>query len=385
MIIGIPKEIMHGENRVACSPETVGKFVKDGFTVLVENHAGDGALYHDEQYAAAGATMLADAAELYAKAELILKVKEPLFNEQLQKHEVDLMHKGQYLITFIHPASPVNHEMVKRLTAQGVTAFTLDCIPRISRAQSMDALTSMSTCAGYKGIIMAADHLTSFIPQMFTAVGKIEPAKVMVIGVGVAGLQALATAKRLGAITYAADIRPMAAENAMSLGAKIIDTGVPAELAVGEGGYAKALPADVLAKEREMLRENIQQMDIVFCSVLVPGELAPVIITEDTVKGMKKGSVIVDIAIDQGGNCEITPKGTIEVKHNVTLIGVKNIPGELPTSSTWMFSNNMYNLVKYLVKNDSIELNMQDEIIAKSLVCTDGKLLHAGARKAMGL
>ena len=385
MIIGIPKEIMHGENRVACSPETVGKFVKDGFTVLVENHAGDGALYHDEQYAAAGATMLADAAELYAKAELILKVKEPLFNEQLQKHEVDLMHKGQYLITFIHPASPVNHEMVKRLTAQGVTAFTLDCIPRISRAQSMDALTSMSTCAGYKGIIMAADHLTLFIPQMFTAVGKIEPAKVMVIGVGVAGLQALATAKRLGAITYAADIRPMAAENAMSLGAKIIDTGVPAELAVGEGGYAKALPADVLAKEREMLRETIQQMDIVFCSVLVPGELAPVIITEDTVKGMKKGSVIVDIAIDQGGNCEITPKGTIEVKHNVTLIGVKNIPGELPTSSTWMFSNNMYNLVKYLVKNDSIELNMQDEIIAKSLVCTDGKLLHAGARKAMGL
>lgn len=385
MIIGIPKEIMHGENRVACSPETVGKFVKDGFTVLVENHAGDGALYHDEQYAAAGATMLVDAAELYAKAELILKVKEPLFNEQLQKHEVDLMHKGQYLITFIHPASPVNHEMVKRLTAQGVTAFTLDCIPRISRAQSMDALTSMSTCAGYKGIIMAADHLTSFIPQMFTAVGKIEPAKVMVIGVGVAGLQALATAKRLGAITYAADIRPMAVENAMSLGAKIIDTGVPAELAVGEGGYAKALPADVLAKEREMLRETIQQMDIVFCSVLVPGELAPVIITEDTVKGMKKGSVIVDIAIDQGGNCEITPKGTIEVKHNVTLIGVKNIPGELPTSSTWMFSNNMYNLVKYLVKNDSIELNMQDEIIAKSLVCTDGKLLHAGARKAMGL
>lgn len=385
MIIGIPKEIMHGENRVACSPETVGKFVKDGFTVLVENHAGDGALYHDEQYAAAGATMLTDAAELYAKAELILKVKEPLFNEQLQKHEVDLMHKGQYLITFIHPASPVNHEMVKRLTAQGVTAFTLDCIPRISRAQSMDALTSMSTCAGYKGIIMAADHLTSFIPQMFTAVGKIEPAKVMVIGVGVAGLQALATAKRLGAITYAADIRPMAVENAMSLGAKIIDTGVPAELAVGEGGYAKALPADVLAKEREMLRETIQQMDIVFCSVLVPGELAPVIITEDTVKGMKKGSVIVDIAIDQGGNCEITPKGTIEVKHNVTLIGVKNIPGELPTSSTWMFSNNMYNLVKYLVKNDTIELNMQDEIIAKSLVCTDGKLLHAGARKAMGL
>ena len=385
MIIGIPKEIMHDENRVACSPETVGKFVKDGYTVLVENHAGDGALYHDEDYAAAGARMVSNPQDIYDRADLILKVKEPLMNEQLGKHEVDMMHKGQYLITFIHPASPVNHEMVKRMTAQGVTAFTLDCIPRISRAQSMDALTSMSTCAGYKGIIMAADHLTGFIPQMFTAVGKIEPAKVMVIGVGVAGMQALATAKRLGAVTYAADIRPMAAENAMSLGAKIVDTGVPAELAIGEGGYAKALPADVLAAERERLRETIQQMDIVFCSVLVPGELAPVIITEEMVRNMKKGSVIVDIAIDQGGNCEITPKGTIEKKHGVTLIGVKNIPGELPTSSTWMFSNNMYNLVSYLVKDGKIELNMQDEIIAKSLVCTDGKLLHAGARKAMGV
>lgn len=385
MIIGIPKEIMHGENRVACSPETVGNFVKDGFTVLVENHAGDGALYHDEDYASAGATLLNDVRELYDKAELILKVKEPLFNESLGKHEVELMHKGQCLITFIHPASPVNHEMVKRLTKQGVTAFTLDCIPRISRAQSMDALTSMSTCAGYKGILMAANHLTKFIPQMFTAVGKIEPAKVMVIGVGVAGLQALATAKRLGAITYAADIRPMAAETALSLGAKVIDTGVPAELAIGEGGYAKALPIDVLLKEREVLKETIQQMDIVFCSVLVHGEIAPVIITEETVKGMKRGSVIVDIAIDQGGNCDITPKGDIEVKHGVTLIGVKNIPGELPTSSTWMFSNNMYNLVKYLVKDDKITIDMTDEIISKSLVCHEGELLHTGAKKAMGL
>ena len=383
MIIGIPKEIMHGERRVACTPETVCKFVKDGFTVLVENHAGEGALYDDTDYMQAGARMVADAEQIYAEAELILKVKEPLFNEEKQKHEVDMMHKGQYLITFIHPASPVNHEMVKKLTAKGVTAFTLDCIPRISRAQSMDALTSMSTCAGYKGILMAASHMTRFIPQMFTAVGKIEPAKVMVIGVGVAGLQALATAKRLGAVTYAADIRPMAAENAMSLGAKIIETGVPAELAIGEGGYAKALPADVLAAEREALKETIQQMDIVFCSVLVPGELAPIIITEDTVKGMKRGSVIVDIAIDQGGNCDITPKGDIEVKHGVTLIGVKNIPGELPTSSTWMFSNNMYNLVHYMVKDDKIELNLQDEVIAKSLVCHDGELVHAGARKAM--
>ena len=385
MIIGIPKEIMHDEDRVSATPETVGKFVKDGFEVLVEKSAGDGALYHDEDYVKAGAKMVDGPAEVYDNAEIILKVKEPLFNEALGKHEVEMMHKGQYLITFIHPASPVNHEMVKKLTKQGVTAITLDGIPRISRAQNLDALTSMSTCAGYKGILMAANHLTTFMPQMFTAVGKIEPAKVMVIGVGVAGLQALATAKRLGAITYAADIRPMAAENASSLGAKVADTGVPAELAVGEGGYAKRLPDDVLVVEREKLNDTIKQMDVVFCSALIPGKVAPIIITEEMVKGMKRGSVIVDISIDQGGNCELTPAGGIEKKHGVTLMGVKNIPGLLPTSSTWMFANNVYNLVKYLVKDGKVNLDRTDEVINQSLVCIDGELVHAGAREAMGL
>ena len=280
MIIGIPKEIMHDEARVAATPETVGKFVQEGFEVLVERHAGDGALYHDEDYIKAGAQLLDNPQEIYDRAEMILKVKEPLMNEALKKHEVDMMHKGQVLITFIHPASPVNHEMVKALAAKGVTAITLDGIPRISRAQNMDALTSMSTCAGYKGILMAANMLTTFVPQMFTAVGQIKPAKVMVIGVGVAGLQALATAKRLGAITYAADIRPMASENAMSLGAKVVDTTVPAELAIAEGGYANRLPADVLVKEQEALKATIQEMDIVFCSALIPGKIAPIIITE---------------------------------------------------------------------------------------------------------
>ena len=385
MIIGIPKEIMHDEARVAATPETVGKFVEAGFEVLVECHAGDGALFHDEDYVSKGATMVSNPQEIYDRAEMILKVKEPLFNEQQQKHEVDMMHSGQVLITFIHPASPVNHEMVRRLTAKGVTAITLDGIPRISRAQNMDALTSMSTCAGYKGILMAANHLTTFVPSMFTAVGQIKPAKVMVIGVGVAGLQALATAKRLGAITYAADIRPMAVENASSLGAKTVDTTVPAELAVAEGGYANRLPVDVLIREQEALCETIQQMDIVFCSALIPGKVAPIIITEEMVKGMKKGSVIVDISIDQGGNCELTPKGGIETKYGVTLMGVKNIPGLLPTSSTWMFSNNLYNLVKYLVKDGSVVLDRSDEIVQKSLVCIDGQLVHQGAREAMGL
>ncbi len=383
MIIGIPKEIMPGEARVAASPETVKKFVTDGATVLIEQKAGTGSFYFDEDYTAAGAQIIASAEELFQKADLILKVKEPLFNTTYNKHEVDLMHAGQYLITFIHPASPVNHEMVQMLAAKGVIAMTLDGVPRISRAQNMDALTSMSTCAGYKGILLAANAMSKFIPPMFTAVGSIAPAKVLVIGVGVGGLQALATAKRLGAITYATDIRPAALEQAMSLGAKLIDTGVPAEMAIAEGGYAKNLPEEWIIKEREKLSEVIKDMDIVFCSALVPGKIAPILLTEDMVKTMPNGSVVVDISIDQGGNCSITPPGSTEVKHGVTLIGIKNIPGMLPTSSTWMFANNVYNLVKYLTKDGKIELNMSDEIVKSILVSIDGNVVHAGALEAM--
>lgn len=385
MIIGIPKEIMHGENRVSATPETVAKLTADGATVLVEKSAGSGAFFSDEQYAASGAQIIDDCAELYEKAEVILKVKEPLFNEEKGCSEIDLMHAGQYLITFIHPASPVNHEMVKAMAAKGVISLTLDGVPRISRAQNMDALTSMSTCAGYKGMLMAANDLAKFMPQIFCAVGMIKPVNVLVIGTGVAGLQAVATAKRLGAVVHAADIRPDAAEQAKSLGAKIIDTGVPPEIAIGEGGYANALPQEWLIKEREALRESIAKMDVIFCSALVPGKIAPVIITDDMVASMAPGSVIVDISIDQGGNCEDTTPGERDVKHNVTIEGIKNIPGMLPTSSTWMFANNIYNLVKYLTKDGKIVLDRSDEIVYKTLTTIDGEIVHAGAREAMGI
>ncbi len=385
MIVGIPKEIMPGEARVAATPETVKKFVEDGMTVLVQNGAGEKSLYADHLYTEAGAELVSKAEEVFERADLILKVKEPLFNEELGKHEVDLMHSGQYLITFIHPASPVNHEMVKKLAKAGVIGLTLDGVPRISRAQNMDALTSMSTCAGYKGIIMAADKLYTFMPQMFTAVGMLKPANALVVGVGVGGLQALATAKRLGAVTHAMDIRPAASEQAQSLGAKVIQTGVPEELAVGTGGYAQKLPEEWLKKEREILAEAIKDMDIVFCSALIPGKVAPILITEEMVKTMKKGSVIVDISIDQGGNCEVTPPGKTDVVHGVTIIGVKNIPGMIPTSSTWMFSQNVYNLVKYLVKNGNVSLDLNDEIVRSILVTHNNEIVHAGTREAMGL
>ena len=384
MIIGIPKEIMHDEARVAATPDSVKKYVADGHKVLVEKGAGVGASHADAAYAAAGAVMCDTAQQVYDEAELILKVKEPLFNEETGKHEVDMMHAGQYLITFIHPAAPVNHKMVKHMAEAGIISMAIEGVPRISRAQSMDALTSMSTCAGYKGILMAASDLIKFIPMMPTAAGMIKPCNVLVAGVGVAGLQALATAKRLGAKTYAIDIRPAAAEQATSLGAKLVDSGVDPALAIGKGGYAMELPADVLAAERELIAKVLPDMDIVFLSALVPGRLAPILITEDMVKSMKPGSVIVDIAIDQGGNCAITTPGVKDVKYGVTLEGIKNIPGMLAESSTFMYAANMYNLVKYLTKDGKLNLDESDDIVSGMLTTKDGKVVHAGALAAMG-
>lgn len=385
MIIGIPKEIMMGEARVAATPETVKKFVQDGMTVLVETNAGAKAHFYDEDYKNAGAEVVTDVKSLFEKSDLILKVKEPQFNEEQQLHEVDMMHKGQYLITFIHPASPVNHEMVSDLAKAGIIGLTLDGVPRISRAQNMDALTSMSTCAGYKGMLMAANDLAVFMPQMFTAVGMQKPAQVLVIGAGVAGLQALATAKRLGAVTHAMDIRPAAMEQAKSLGAKLIETTVPEELAIGQGGYALKLSDEWLEKERKIIADVIKDMDVVFLGALIPGKVAPILITEEMVKTMKNGSVIVDISIDQGGNCELTPAGKKEVIHNVMINGVKNIPGMIPSASTQMFSQNVYNLVKYLVKDDAIQLNLEDEIVRSILVTDGNEIVHAGTLEAMGI
>ena len=383
MVIGIPREIMHDEGRVSATPETVKKMKADGFEVLVEKNAGAGAFFADEEYAAAGAELVADVADLYKRADIVLKVKEPLFNEEKGLHEIDMMHEGQYLITFIHPASPVNHEMVRRMAAKGIIGLTLDGVPRISRAQNMDALTSMSTCAGYKGILIAANDLTKFMPQIFCAVGMIKPVNALVIGTGVAGLQALATAKRLGAVTYAADIRPAAAEQAKSLGAKVVELGVPAEKAMGEGGYALALDEETLEGERKVLADVVKDMDIIFCSALVPSKLAPVILTEEMVKSMKPGSVIVDISIDQGGNCELTVPGETAKKYGVTIEGIKNIPGMLPTSSTWMFAQNIYNLVKYLNKSGSFTLDRNDDIVKGILTTIGGEIVHQGALDAM--
>ena len=383
MIIGVPTEIMHGEGRVSSTPETVKKMVAEGATVLVQKGAGNKSFFSDEQYVAAGATIIERADEIFAKADVILKVKEPLFNEEVGKHESEMLRDGQYLITFLHPAAPVNREPMKKLRDTGCISLTLDGIPRITRAQTMDALTSMSTVAGYKGMLMAASYMTKFVPMVGTAVGVLKPANVVVIGTGVAGLQAVATAKRLGAVVTAIDIRPAAAEQARSLGAKTLETGVPAELAIGQGGYALQLPAEWLEKERAAIRDTIVAADVVICSALIPGELAPVIVTEEMVKAMNPGSVIVDIAIDQGGNCALTKAGEeFRTENGVLVSGVKNIPGMMPTASTWMFAQNIYNLLAYLAQDGKIVLDREDPIVASSLTTINEEIVHAGAQKA---
>lgn len=385
MTIGVPKEIMHGEDRVAATPETVGKMVAEGATVLVEEGAGKGAFFEDAAYREAGAQLVADVQDIFARADVILKVKEPLFNEKAGKHEAEMVRDGQYLITFLHPAAPVNHEMMKKLAATGVISITLDGIPRISRAQGMDALTSMSTVAGYKAVLMAANRLPKFMPMVGTAVGVIKPSNVLVIGTGVAGLQAVATAKRLGAVVTAVDIRPDAREQSTSLGAKAFDVGVPAEVAIGEGGYAQRLSDEWLAREREALKPLVAGSDIIILSALIPSKLAPILVTEEMVKSMAPGSSIVDISIDQGGNCELSEAGKVVVKHGVTIDGTKNIPGMMPTSSTWMFANNIYQLLAFLAQDGRIVLDRNDPIVSSTLTTIGGEIVHRGAREAMGL
>jgi NAD(P) transhydrogenase subunit alpha len=386
MIIGIPKEIMQGEKRVSAIPETVKKMVESGSSVLFEKGAGVGSHYLDETYEEAGAQLIADVEDIFSQANVILKVKEPQFNYEKNKHELDMMHEGQYLITFIHPASPPNHQMVKHMAERGIIGLTLDGVPRISRAQAMDALSSMSACAGYKGMIMGINDISKFVPFVTSAVGRLKPATVFVIGTGVAGLRALATAKGLGATVYTTDIRPEANKNAESLGAIIVETGVPEEIAISpDGKHANQLPEKWLNIERENIKETVAKADIVFCSALIQGKVAPILLTEEMVQSMQPGSVIVDISIDQGGNCSITTPGAVEVKHDVIIQGIKNIPGMLSTSSTIMFSKNIYNLLAYLMKDGQINLDMTDEITSSILVTKDGQIVHEGALEAMAI
>ncbi len=384
MIIGVPKEIMLEEGRVALLPQQVKELSKRGYKVMVESGAGAGSLVQDSDYLEAGAEMVSDVRELYEKADVILKVKEPMLNDKIGEHEISMMRKGTVLATFLHPANPANHATVRQLCERGITAFSMDAVPRISRAQAMDALSSMSTVAGYKAILIAAHRLPKFIPMVATAVGANPPANFLVVGTGVVGLQAVATAKRLGAVVSCVDIRAAAREASRSLGAKDTGWDVPKEIAEGEGGYAKALPPEWLKREQEALAPLAGEADVIILSALVPGEQAPVLITADVVSSMKPGAVIIDVSVDQGGNCELTEGGKeITLDNGVTISGYKNIPGRMPAYASMLYSKNICNFLLNLYKGDSGKMDLKDEINKEALITHQGKIVHQGTLKTM--
>lgn len=384
MIIGIPKEIMAEEGRVALLPKEVGELTKRGYKVLVQSGAGAGAMIEDRAYLDAGAEIVTDVRELFQKSRVIIKVKEPMVNDELGEHEISLMQEGAVLITFIHPAAPGNHDMVRKLRDRGITSFSMDAIPRIARAQPMDALSSMSTIAGYKAVLLAANRLPKFVPMVGTAVGMVNPAKFLVIGAGVVGLQSIATAKRLGGVVSSVDIRAAAREAGRSLGATDTGWDVPKEIAEGEGGYAKPLSQAWLKKEQQFLSALAKDVDVVILSALVPAERAPILITADAVSSMKPGSVIVDVSVDQGGNCELTEGGKeITLANGVVINGFKNLPGRMPVHSSMLYSKNIYNFFVNLYKGNSEKFALDDEINKGAMVTYGGKIVHKGTLKAM--
>lgn len=385
MVIGIPTEILEREYRVAALPEEVAAYVRMGFDVVVQAGAGEGALHGDDEYAAAGARIASGAAEVFSQADIILKVKQPHFNAVTGKDETEMLREGSMLITFLHPAAPANHDIVRALRDRNITALTMDGIPRISRAQSMDALSSMSTVTGYKSVIMAAAALPKFVPMIGTAIGATKPAEVLIIGAGVVGLQAVATAKRLGGVVKVVDIRAAAREEAASLGAKAVGFEAPDEYAIGEGGYAGALPEEWLVAEREAIAPYVAAADIIVLSALVPGEVAPLLITEEMIASMRPGSVIVDVSVDQGGNCAATVPATEVVVSGVHVLGYVNIPGSVPVHSSWLYGKNMLAFVQNLFKNGPETPDFEDEIVRHTLVTRGGTIVHHGALNAMGI
>ena len=383
MYIGIPKEVLPAEKRVAALPETVKKYVEMGFKVLVETCAGAGVFVQDSDYVAAGAEIVSDAQSLYERADLVLKVKQPI--EHNGRHEAEMIRSGATLICFLHPAAPGNHSMIRMLSQRRVVAYTMDGIPRITRAQTMDALTSMSTVTGYRAVLLAAQLFPRFIPMIGTAIGAIRPAQVLVVGAGVVGLQAIATAKRLGAVVKAIDIRQEARREASSLkGTQVLGFEVPDEIARGEGGYARCLPPEWLEKERQLLAPLVANADIVILSALVPGEVAPKLITEQMVRSMKPGSVVVDVSVDQGGNCEVTEASREIVIHDVHVCGTANIPGSMAVDASWLYAHNILHFVENLFpQGPGKAMNVDDEIVRHALVTVDGRIVHQGALKAM--
>ncbi len=365
MKIGIIKETRPGEKRVAVTPSVARDFVSKEFEVLMESGAGLDAHFTDAEYEEAGATV-ADKQTVFEQADIIVKINPP------SEEDLPYFREGQIFAGLLFP---YNHpELIQKLAEKKVTAFAMELIPRISRAQNMDVLSSQSNLAGYKAVIIGADALEKIFPLMMTAAGTIKPARVLIYGVGVAGLQAIATAKRLGAIVEATDIRPETKEEAESLGAKFLQVETENK-DVSEGGYAKEASEEFLRKQRELVDNSLFQADLVITTALVMGRKAPRLITEEQIKQMKHGAVIVDMAVEQGGNVELSQPDKIVEKHGVKIIGKTNLPSLLAVNASELYAKNMFNFVTFLVKDGKPEINKEDEIIAGTLVTENGEIL----------
>ena len=372
MIISIPKEITPGENRVAVIPATVKEYIKKGNTVQIEAGAGAGSFISDEDFKAVGAEIVNETKALYENADIILKVNSPIRNTELGIHEADLMKEDSAFVSFFQ--TTIEKEAVQKLMAKKVTGFSMHLVPRTTLAQKMDALSSQSNIAGYKAVLVGASHIGKYMPLLMTAAGTIQPAKVLIIGAGVAGLQAIATAKRLGSQVEAFDVRPVVKEQVESLGAKFVEVPADEDDGVGEGGYAKETSDEYKQKQAELLKVHIAKSDLVITTALIPGRPAPKIITEEMVNGMHGGSAIMDLASENGGNCELTKPGEIYTRNGVIIDGLFNIPGTMPIHASQVYSKNVSALVNYMSPEGKLNLDMDDEIISGSIFTHNGEI-----------
>src|SRR5947208_333249 len=373
MKIGVPKEIVPGERRVALTPDATAALVKGGLQVVVEGGAGEGAFHSDAAFEAAGARIVAD---IYAEADVVLKVQKPTLDE------VDRLREGTVLVSFLQALTSA--DLVQRLAARRITSFGMEGIPRISRAQKMDALSSQANIAGYRAALIAAESLAKFFPMMMTAAGTVFAARTLVMGAGVAGLQAIATARRLGAQVWGYDVRPAVKEQVESLGAKFLVLELAVADAEDKGGYAKALSADAARRQQELLAEKTKDFDVVITTALVPGRPAPRLVTKETVAGMRPGSVIVDLAAEAGGNCELTqPDKVVVVEHGVTIHGPTNLPATMPVHASQLYARNVTELLRELVKDGALALDFDDEVVKGACVTHGGEVVSDAVKATL--
>jgi NAD(P) transhydrogenase subunit alpha len=383
MIVGVPRESFPGERRVALAPVVIPNLVKAGLEIVVEAGAGAEAGYPDAEYTARGATILPTRAEVFAAAEIVIQVLGYGSNDRTGSADLPLMRKDQVLIGFQRPLGSI--ETIRQLADKGVTSFSIELMPRTTRAQSMDALSSMGTVAGYKAVIVAADKLPRMFPMLTTAAGTITPARVLVIGAGVAGLQAIATAKRLGAVISAYDMRPAAKEQVQSLGGRFVELPIEAQNAQDARGYGTAQDESFYLRQRELLGRVVAESDIVITAAVIPGKTSPVLVTGEMVARMAPGSVIVDLAAERGGNCELTRPEDITVVHGVTIVGWINMASTVPYHASQMYARNVSAFLLHLVKDGKLQLNLNDEIIRDTLLTRGGEVVNARVREFFAL